>query len=255
MRGDQQQHKNTSTHFGFEDVALEDKQGRVADVFDSVASRYDIMNDLMSFGVHRLWKHFTVEVSALRPGQQVLDLAAGTGDLTVLMSKRVGAKGRVIISDINGNMLAVGRQRLTDKGIVGNVDYVQANAELLPFPDNYFDCVTIGFGLRNVTDKDKALHAMQRVLKPGGKLLILEFSKPVIPGLSKIYDLYSFKLLPAIGKLIANDSDSYRYLAESIRMHPDQQTLIEMMQAAGLERCEYYNLSGGIVALHKGYKL
>lgn len=257
MRGDQQhsRQKDTRTHFGFEDVPLADKQARVADVFDSVASRYDIMNDLMSFGVHRLWKHFTVEVSALRAGQQVLDLAAGTGDLTALMSKRVGDKGRVIISDINGNMLGIGRQRLTDKGIVGNIDYVQANAELLPFPDNYFDCVTIGFGLRNVTDKDKALHAMQRVLKPGGKLLILEFSKPVIPGLSKIYDLYSFKLLPAIGKLIANDPESYRYLAESIRMHPDQQTLIKMMQAAGLERCEYYNLSGGIVALHKGYKL
>ncbi|WP_126452118.1 bifunctional demethylmenaquinone methyltransferase/2-methoxy-6-polyprenyl-1,4-benzoquinol methylase UbiE [Sulfuriflexus mobilis] len=244
-----------TTHFGFETVDRKDKQNRVRGVFDSVASRYDIMNDVMSFGVHRLWKRFTVEVSALRPGQQVLDLAGGTGDLTALMARRVGQKGRVVISDINGSMLGVGRERLIDEGIVGNVEYVQANAELLPFPDNYFDCVTIGFGLRNVTDKDKALRAMQRVLKPGGKLLILEFSKPTLPLLSKAYDLYSFKLLPMMGKLITDDADSYRYLAESIRMHPDQETLLGMMQQAGLERCEYYNLTGGVVALHKGYKL
>lgn len=250
---DEQQ--GSTTHFGFETVGREDKQRRVRNVFDSVASRYDIMNDVMSFGVHRLWKRFTVEVSALRPGQQVLDLAGGTGDLTALMARRVGQKGRVVISDINGSMLGVGRERLIDEGIVGNVDYVLANAELLPFPDNYFDCVTIGFGLRNVTDKDKALRAMQRVLKPGGKLLILEFSKPTIPMLSKVYDLYSFKLLPMMGKLITDDADSYRYLAESIRMHPDQETLLGMMQDAGLERCEYYNLTGGVVALHKGYKL
>lgn len=250
---DEQQ--GSTTHFGFETVDREDKQRRVRSVFDSVASRYDIMNDVMSFGVHRLWKRFTVEVSALRPGQKVLDLAGGTGDLTALMARRVGQKGRVVISDINGSMLGVGRERLIDEGIVGNVDYVQANAELLPFPDNYFDCVTIGFGLRNVTDKDKALRAMQRVLKPGGKLLILEFSKPTIPMLSKVYDLYSFKLLPMMGKLITDDADSYRYLAESIRMHPDQETLLGMMQDAGLERCDYYNLTGGVVALHKGYKL
>jgi demethylmenaquinone methyltransferase/2-methoxy-6-polyprenyl-1,4-benzoquinol methylase len=209
----------------------------------------------MSFGVHRLWKRFTVEVSALRPGQQVLDLAGGTGDLTALMARRVGQKGRVVISDINGSMLGVGRERLVDEGIVGNVEYVQANAEVLPFPDNYFDCVTIGFGLRNVTDKDKALRAMYRVLKPGGKLLILEFSKPTMPLLSKAYDLYSFKLLPMMGKVITDDADSYRYLAESIRMHPDQETLLGMMQEAGFERCDYYNLTGGVVALHKGYKL
>jgi demethylmenaquinone methyltransferase/2-methoxy-6-polyprenyl-1,4-benzoquinol methylase len=247
--------QGSTTHFGFETVDREDKQRRVRGVFDSVASRYDIMNDVMSFGVHRLWKRFTVEVSALRPGQQVLDLAGGTGDLTALMARRVGQKGRVVISDINGSMLGVGRERLVDEGIVGNVEYVQANAEVLPFPDNYFDCVTIGFGLRNVTDKDKALRAMYRVLKPGGKLLILEFSKPTMPLLSKVYDLYSFKLLPMMGKVITDDADSYRYLAESIRMHPDQETLLGMMQDAGFERCDYYNLTGGVVALHKGYKL
>jgi demethylmenaquinone methyltransferase/2-methoxy-6-polyprenyl-1,4-benzoquinol methylase len=247
--------QGSTTHFGFETVDREDKQRRVRGVFDSVASRYDIMNDVMSFGVHRLWKRFTVEVSALRPGQQVLDLAGGTGDLTALMARRVGQKGRVVISDINGSMLGVGRERLVDEGIVGNVEYVQANAEVLPFPDNYFDCVTIGFGLRNVTDKDKALRAMYRVLKPGGKLLILEFSKPTMPLLSKAYDLYSFKLLPMMGKVITDDADSYRYLAESIRMHPDQETLLGMMQEAGFERCDYYNLTGGVVALHKGYKL
>lgn len=247
--------QGSTTHFGFETVSRKEKQDRVRGVFDSVASRYDIMNDMMSFGVHRLWKRFTVEVSALRPGQQVLDLAGGTGDLTALMAKRVGQTGRVVISDINGSMLGVGRERLVDKGIVGNVEYVQANAEVLPFPDNYFDCVTIGFGLRNVTDKDKALRAMFRVLKPGGKLLILEFSKPTMPLLSRAYDLYSFKLLPIMGKVIADDPDSYRYLAESIRMHPDQETLLGMMQDAGFERCDYYNLTGGVVALHKGYKL
>jgi len=245
----------STTHFGFEQVDVASKQERVAGVFHSVAKQYDVMNDLMSFGVHRLWKRFTIEVSALRPGQHALDIAGGTGDLTALMADRVGPTGKVVISDINGSMLAVGRENLTDKGYVGNIEYVQANAEALPFPDNSFDCITIGFGLRNVTDKDKALRAMYRVLKPGGKLLVLEFSKPVVPGLSKIYDLYSFKLLPLMGKLVANDSDSYRYLAESIRMHPDQDTLKGMMDNAGFERCEYYNLTGGVVALHKGYKL
>jgi len=243
------------THFGYEQVDVNDKQGRVAGVFHSVAKQYDVMNDLMSFGIHRLWKRFTIEVSALRPGQHCLDIAGGTGDLTALMSDRVGPAGSVIISDINGSMLGVGREKLIDAGYAGNIEYVQANAETLPFPDNSFDCITIGFGLRNVTDKDKALRAMYRVLKPGGKLLVLEFSKPTLPGLSTIYDAYSFKLLPLMGKLVANDADSYRYLAESIRMHPDQDTLKGMMIDAGFERCEYYNLTGGVVALHKGYKI
>jgi len=253
MSEDKQQ--DSTTHFGYEQVPLKEKVRRVAGVFDSVASNYDLMNDVMSFGVHRLWKRFTVEVSALRPGQHALDIAAGTGDLTALMAKRVGPTGSVTVSDINGNMLGVGRERLTDRGIIGNVRYVQANAETLPFPDNSFDCITIGFGLRNVTDKDKALRDMHRILKPGGKLLVLEFSKPNVPGLSTIYDTYSFKLLPMMGKFFAQDAESYRYLAESIRMHPNQETLLEMMKTAGLERCEYYNLTGGIVALHKGYKL
>jgi demethylmenaquinone methyltransferase/2-methoxy-6-polyprenyl-1,4-benzoquinol methylase len=247
--------ENNKTHFGFEQVDVNEKVKRVAGVFDSVASNYDIMNDVMSMGVHRIWKRVTVEVSALRPGQKVLDLAGGTGDLTRLMSKRVGPTGKIIISDINGNMLGVGRERLINAGCVGNIDYVQANAEELPFPDNHFDCVTIGFGLRNVTDKDKALRAMYRVLKPGGKLLILEFSKPTTSVLAKIYDLYSFKLLPLMGKYIAKDADSYQYLAESIRMHPDQETLKGMMEAAGFERCDYLNMTGGVVALHKGYKI
>jgi demethylmenaquinone methyltransferase/2-methoxy-6-polyprenyl-1,4-benzoquinol methylase len=247
--------ENNKTHFGFEQVDVNEKVKRVAGVFDSVAGNYDIMNDVMSMGVHRIWKRVTVEVSALRPGQKVLDLAGGTGDLTKLMSKRVGPTGKIIISDINGNMLGVGRERLINAGCVGNIDYVQANAEELPFPDNHFDCVTIGFGLRNVTDKDKALRAMYRVLKPGGKLLILEFSTPTTSVLAKIYDLYSFKLLPLMGKYIAKDADSYQYLAESIRMHPDQETLKGMMQAAGFERCDYLNMTGGVVALHKGYKI
>lgn len=244
-----------TTHFGFEQVAVEEKVRKVRGVFDSVASNYDIMNDVMSMGVHRIWKRITVEVAALRAGQHVLDLAGGTGDLTRLMSERVGPTGRIIISDINGNMLGVGRNRLINTGHVGNIEYVQANAEVLPFPDNQFHCVTIGFGLRNVTDKDAALREMYRVLKPGGKLLVLEFSKPTNPLLAKTYDLYSFKLLPFMGKLIANDADSYRYLAESIRMHPDQETLKAMMADAGFERCEYLNMTGGIVAVHKGYKL
>jgi demethylmenaquinone methyltransferase/2-methoxy-6-polyprenyl-1,4-benzoquinol methylase len=248
-------HTDNTTHFGFEQVNVEDKVRRVRGVFDSVASSYDIMNDVMSMGIHRLWKRVTVEVAALRAGQKVLDLAGGTGDLTRLMSERVGPDGKIVISDINGNMLSVGRDTLINKGYVGNIEYVQANAEVLPFPDNQFHCVTIGFGLRNVTDKDRALREMYRVLKPGGKLLVLEFSKPTNPALSKVYDLYSFKLLPLMGKLIAHDEASYRYLAESIRMHPDQETLKEMMIEAGFERCEYLNMTGGVVALHKGYKI
>lgn len=244
-----------TTHFGFERVPVTEKARKVAKVFDSVASKYDVMNDVMSFGVHRLWKRFAIELSGVRTGQRVLDLASGTGDLAVEFSRKVGGAGEVVASDINASMLNTGRGRLLDKGIAGNVRYVQANAEQLPFPDNYFDCITIAFGLRNVTDKDGALRSMCRVLRPGGKLLVLEFSRPVVPGLKPVYDAYSFKLLPVMGRLVAGDADSYRYLAESIRMHPDQGTLQAMMERAGLERCEYFNLAGGIVALHRGYKL
>lgn len=243
-----------TTHFGYQNVAKEEKAARVADVFHSVAAKYDIMNDLMSGGVHRIWKQFTIEVSRARRGQRILDIAGGTGDLAAKFSKIVGSTGQVILADINNSMLNVGRDKLTDKGIVGNIDYVQANAECLPFPDNYFDCITIAFGLRNVTDKDKALRSMYRVLKPGGQLLVLEFSKPGNPLLAKVYDQYSFKILPKMGELIANDSESYQYLAESIRMHPDQETLKSMMLDAGFDACEYHNLTGGVVALHKGQK-
>jgi len=247
--------KDKTTHFGFTDVAYEEKVRKVAGVFHSVADKYDVMNDLMSFGVHRIWKRYTIELSGVRSGQHVLDLAGGTGDLTARFSRMVGPKGRVVLADINESMLKVGRERLVDRGIAGNVEYVQANAESLPFPDNEFDCITIAFGLRNVTDKDAALRSMYRVLKPGGQLMVLEFSKPVLKPLNPIYDMYSFKLLPLIGKLVTNDSESYRYLAESIRKHPDQDTLKAMMEAAGFERCDYHNLSAGIVALHRGYKL
>ena len=243
------------THFGFEQVDVEDKVKRVAGVFHSVADKYDVMNDVMSFGIHRLWKRFTLSQTGLKAGQRVLDLAGGTGDLAMRMSKMVGPAGEVVLSDINASMLNRGRERLLDQGIAGNMRYVQANAECLPFPDDYFDCITIAFGLRNVTDKDAALRSMQRILKPGGRLLVLEFSKPVAPGLSPVYDTYSFKVLPFMGKLIANDADSYRYLAESIRMHPDQETLKAMMEEAGFDKVSYHNLTGGIVALHKGFKL
>jgi demethylmenaquinone methyltransferase/2-methoxy-6-polyprenyl-1,4-benzoquinol methylase len=226
----------------------------VRGVFDSVAGKYDIMNDLMSGGAHRLWKDFTLSLTNLRPGQRALDLAGGTGDLTIGMSKQVGKTGRVVLSDINAAMLGEGRDRLLDAGIVGNVSCVLANAEKLPFADSQFDCVTIGFGLRNVTDKPAAIAEMRRVLKPGGQLLVLEFSHPTVPLLKPIYDLYSFRVLPLLGKLVANDADSYRYLAESIRMHPDQETLLAMMRAAGLEDSRYHNLSGGIVAVHRGYR-
>ena len=245
--------KNT-THFGYQQVPVEEKAKKVADVFHSVANKYDVMNDLMSFGIHRIWKRFTIELSGVRKGQQVLDVAGGTGDLSRAFSRLVGPQGRVILSDINSSMLKVGRDRLLDQGISSNLDYVQANAECLPFADNSFDCITIAFGLRNVTDKDAALRSLTRVLKPGGRLLVLEFSKPSNPLFSKIYDAYSFSLLPVVGKLVTGDSDSYRYLAESIRMHPDQQTLKAMMEKAGLARCEYHNMTGGIVAIHKGIK-
>ncbi len=243
------------THFGFREVSARDKAGLVARVFDSVADRYDLMNDAMSFGIHRVWKQFAVSQSGVRRGQRVLDVAGGTGDLTAKFAGRVGPAGTVVIADINAAMLDVGRRRLADRGVAGNVEFVQADAERLPFEDDYFDCVSIAFGLRNVTRKEAALASMFRVLKPGGRLLVLEFSRPVLPGLGRLYDLYSFSLLPLMGRIIANDEDSYRYLVESIRKHPDQETLKSMMEAAGFERTHYFNLSGGIVALHRGYKL
>ncbi|HFD78762.1 MAG TPA: bifunctional demethylmenaquinone methyltransferase/2-methoxy-6-polyprenyl-1,4-benzoquinol methylase UbiE [Gammaproteobacteria bacterium] len=243
-----------TTHFGFEQVDWQEKQRRVAGVFDSVAGNYDLMNDVMSFGIHRLWKRFAIELCGARPGQVVLDLAGGTGDLAARLARLVGRDGQVVIADINASMLEVGRERLLDQGLSGNLRFVQANAEELPFPDASFDCITMAFGLRNVTDKQKALESMYRVLKPGGRVVILEFSRPVLPGLKPVYDLYSFKLLPLMGRLIARDEDSYRYLAESIRMHPGQDELKAMMEQAGFEDCEYFNLSGGIVALHRGFR-
>ena len=243
-----------STDFGYERVPWRDKARRVRGVFDSVARNYDLMNDLMSGGAHRLWKRFTLSLTGLRPGPRALDVAGGTGDLAMGLARQVGERGLVVLSDINSAMLRRGRDRLTDRGILGNVQYVQANAERLPFADDAFDCITIGFGLRNVTDKAAALAAMRRVLQPGGQLLVLEFSHPVAPGLGPLYDAYSFRVLPLLGRLVARDEASYRYLAESIRMHPGQEALLEMMRAAGLEGCRYHNLSGGIVALHRGYK-
>ncbi len=243
-----------TTHFGYENVKTEDKANKVADVFHSVAHKYDVMNDLMSFGVHRIWKRLTIESSGVRSGHRVLDIAGGTGDLTMQFSKRVGDTGEVILADINASMLNVGRDRLLDRGYGGNIKFVQANAECLPFPTNHFNCVSIAFGLRNVTDKDKAIRSMLRVLKPGGRLLILEFSKPSNALLSDFYDKYSFTALPAMGKLITKDSESYKYLAESIRMHPDQETLKGMMEAAGFAKCRFQNMTGGIVALHTGIK-
>ena len=242
------------THFGFEKVKAGDKVHKVANVFHSVAAKYDIMNDLMSAGIHRLWKRATIEMSAVRPGQQVLDIAGGTGDLTAKFSRLVGSQGHVVLADINGSMLNVGRDKLLNHGIANNVTFTQADAQYLPFADNSFDCITIAFGLRNVTDKSLALQSMLRVLKPGGRLLILEFSKPTSATLEKIYDQYSFRLLPLMGKLVAQDADSYRYLAESIRMHPDQNGLLALMQAAGFSQCSFSNMTGGVVALHKGFK-
>lgn len=246
--------ESKSTHFGYKTVEADKKAELVAGVFHSVAAKYDIMNDVMSFGIHRFWKRYTIEVSGARPGMKVLDLAGGTGDLTAKFSHLVGDKGEVVLADINDSMLKVGRTKLRDKGIVNNVSYVQANAEALPFPDNHFDIITIAFGLRNVTDKDAALRSMNRVLKPGGKLLVLEFSKPQHEIMRKVYDLYSFKVLPKMGELITKDANSYEYLAESIRMHPDQDTLKQMMVDAGFEQVDYTNMTDGIVALHRGYK-
>ncbi|MGA7593769.1 MAG: bifunctional demethylmenaquinone methyltransferase/2-methoxy-6-polyprenyl-1,4-benzoquinol methylase UbiE [Gallionella sp.] len=240
------------THFGFETVAEEEKARKVAGVFTSVASKYDVMNDLMSAGLHRLWKRYAVSVSGVRAGQRVLDVAGGSADLSRLFIEKVGDTGQVVLTDINNAMLRVGRDRLLDSGMTTPV--TQCDAEHLPFPDNYFDCVSIAFGLRNVTHKDAALREMHRVIKPGGRVIVLEFSKVAKP-LEKAYDLYSFKLLPRMGQLIAGDADSYRYLAESIRMHPGQDVLKQMMEAAGLERVEYFNLTAGVVAVHRGYKL
>ena len=245
--------KTPDTDFGYERVPWDEKQSRVRGVFDSVARNYDLMNDLMSGGAHRLWKEFTLSLANLHPGQRALDVAGGTGDLTAGLAKQVGKTGIVILSDINAAMLGEGRDRMLDAGVVGNVSCVLANAEKLPFADSSFDCITIGFGLRNVTDKRAALAEMRRVLKPGGQVLVLEFSRP-LPLLKPLYDLYSFRVLPLIGKLVAKDEESYRYLAESIRMHPDQETLLGMLRDAGLEDCRYHNLSGGIVAVHRGYR-
>ncbi|MDO8311915.1 MAG: bifunctional demethylmenaquinone methyltransferase/2-methoxy-6-polyprenyl-1,4-benzoquinol methylase UbiE [Sideroxyarcus sp.] len=241
-----------TTHFGFQTVDEEEKAKRVAGVFTSVASKYDIMNDLMSVGLHRIWKRFAVGLANVHEGQRVLDVAGGSADLSRLFLKKVGGSGQVVLTDINNAMLRVGRDRLLDEGIA--TPTTQCDAEHLPFPDNYFDCVSIAFGLRNVTHKDAALREMRRVLKPGGRVIVLEFSK-VAKTLEKMYDLYSFKLLPKIGELVANDADSYRYLAESIRMHPGQEELKQMMVDAGLERVEYFNMTGGVVAVHRGYKL
>jgi demethylmenaquinone methyltransferase/2-methoxy-6-polyprenyl-1,4-benzoquinol methylase len=243
-----------TTDFGFSQVDPEAKAGMVRGVFDSVASRYDLMNDLMSGGVHRLWKRFTIELSAARTGQTILDIAGGTGDLAARFSRLVGPEGQVILADINAAMLEVGRDRLIDKGATGNIEVVQADAQALPFKDNSVDCITIAFGLRNVTNKEMALRSMLRVLRPGGRLLVLEFSKPTSALLGKVYDQYSFQILPAMGRLIAQDADSYRYLAESIRKHPDQATLLGMMEDAGFGECRYHNMTGGIVALHQGFK-
>lgn len=244
---------NDTTHFGYEKVKTADKQRRVRQVFDSVAGDYDLMNDLMSLGAHRAWKAFALARTGLRPGDTALDLAAGTGDLTARLARQVGPEGRVFHTDINAKMLAEGSDRLLDKGLGTNITSLQVNAEQLPFDDSTMNCVTIGFGLRNVTDKQTALNEMARVLKPGGRVLVLEFSKPVLKWLQPFYNAYSFTVLPALGKLVANDAESYRYLAESIRMHPAQEELRTMMESAGLEDCTYHNLSGGIVALHIGF--
>ncbi len=249
-----QSHDKDSTHFGYREVSADDKAGLVGDVFHSVASKYDIMNDLMSFGAHRLWKRFAVDQSDVRTGNRVLDVAAGSGDLSRQFARKVGPAGQVIVTDINSSMLAEGRSNLIDQGFVSNVNYALVDAEQLCFVDNYFDCVAISFGLRNVTRIDRALASMNRVLKPGGRLLILEFSKPRSKLLDKVYDLYSFNAIPAIGKLVTGDQESYQYLVESIRKHPDQETLKGMMIDAGFDAVRVHNLNGGIVALHIGFK-
>lgn len=248
--------KADTTHFGYQQVPVGEKAKRVGEVFSSVAGNYDLMNDLMSLGIHRLWKRFAIDLADVRPGESVLDLAGGTGDLAAAFAKATGPEGRVVLADINNAMLVEGRDKLLDRGLMGDpLRFTQANAEALPFDDHSFDCITIAFGLRNVTDKEAALRSMRRVLKPGGRLLVLEFSKPTSAGLSRLYDQYSFKVLPMLGRYVAKDEAAYRYLAESIRMHPDQETLKGMMENAGLERCQVYNMTGGIVACHRGYRL
>lgn len=254
-RDEPQSPAQDTTDFGYEQVPVREKARRVRAVFESVASNYDLMNDLMSGGAHRVWKSFTLAQTGLRPGQRALDVAGGTGDLAAGMAAQVGPTGLVLLTDINPAMLSHGRDAMIDRGYVSNVEFAIANAECLPFPDSSFDCVTIGFGLRNVTDKAAALRSMARVLKPGGQLLVLEFSHPVVPGLKPLYDAYSFSVLPWLGKVVAQDEASYRYLAESIRRFPKQEELLRMMEDAGLEQCRYHNLTGGIVALHRGYRL
>jgi demethylmenaquinone methyltransferase/2-methoxy-6-polyprenyl-1,4-benzoquinol methylase len=244
-----------TTHFGYQEIPLGEKTSRVGAVFDSVAARYDVMNDLMSLGVHRWWKRHFIATSGIRPGARVLDLATGTGDIAALLAREVGEQGQVVASDINAAMLRVGRARLIDRGIVRGMEFALANAEALPFASASFGAVTIAFGLRNVTDQPAALREMHRVLKVGGRALILEFSRVRAAPLKDLYDAYSFGVLPRLGQLVVGDADSYRYLAESIRKHPDQDTLCEMMRTAGFERCDYRNLAGGIVAIHSGYKV
>lgn len=247
-------HAEPTTHFGYKNVPESEKAAKVAEVFHSVAAKYDLMNDVLSGGMHRLWKRFTIELSGVRTGNRVLDIAGGTGDLAAKFSRLVGPTGQVVLADINASMLKVGRDRLLDRGVAGNIEFVQADAEKLPFPDNHFDCVTIAFGLRNVTHKEDALRSMLRVLKPGGRLLVLEFSKPTNALMSKAYDAYSFAFMPLAGKLITNDSESYRYLAESIRMHPGQDELKSLMKEGGFGHVDYHNMTGGVVALHVGIK-
>jgi demethylmenaquinone methyltransferase / 2-methoxy-6-polyprenyl-1,4-benzoquinol methylase len=247
--------KSSTTHFGFDEVPVGEKQNRVGAVFDSVAGNYDLMNDVLSFGIHHAWKKITLELCGLRKGHNVLDLAGGTGDLALKQAGRVGDTGRVYLADINQSMLEQGRNRIIDSGLSNRISVVQCNAEILPFESNSLDCITVAFGLRNVTDKATALTSMQRVLKPGGRLLVLEFSKPIYPLLEKAYDFYSFKVLPRLGELVAKDRDSYQYLAESIRMHPDQESLKQIMaDEAGFDEVEIHNLSGGIVAVHRAFK-
>ena len=243
-----------TTDFGYRQVPEEEKTRLVGGVFDSVATRYDLMNDLMSGGIHRIWKRVTIELSGVREGHRVLDVAGGTGDLSSRFARIVGPNGRVVLSDINESMLRVGRDKLIDSGTIANLEFVLADAERLPFAERSFDCVTIAFGLRNVTHKERALESMLRVLRPGGRLLVLEFSKPTSELLGKLYDAYSFGVLPRLGRLVTGDADSYRYLAESIRMHPDQDAMRDMMEDAGFERCDYHNMTGGIVAIHRGFR-